>query len=196
MILAMCLFSLSMSISPGPVNMVALSSGVNHGMRKTMPFVSGATLSFTMLLFVCGLGLGVLVQQFPLLLKALQIVGTMYIVYMGWSIAKSSGGLSTQDIPVASFRSGALMQWVNPKAWIACISGISGFGVANQIEALMLFVGLYFVICYVCIALWAYAGGKISHFLSSQTRMSWFNRMMGISLILIGLKLLLVDTVA
>jgi len=49
-LIAMCIFSLTMSISPGPMNMVIVSSGANHGVRWTMPFVSGATIGFTLLL--------------------------------------------------------------------------------------------------------------------------------------------------
>jgi threonine/homoserine/homoserine lactone efflux protein len=37
LILAMFMFALTMSISPGPVNMVIISSGANHGFRKTLP---------------------------------------------------------------------------------------------------------------------------------------------------------------
>ncbi|EPP7098025.1 LysE family transporter, partial [Klebsiella michiganensis] len=43
-----------MSISPGPVNMVIISSGANHGFRKTLPFISGATTGFTLLLILVG----------------------------------------------------------------------------------------------------------------------------------------------
>jgi threonine/homoserine/homoserine lactone efflux protein len=51
---AMLMFSLTMSISPGPVNMVIISS--SHGFRKTLPFVSGATIGFTLLLILVGFG--------------------------------------------------------------------------------------------------------------------------------------------
>jgi hypothetical protein len=37
LILAMFMFALTMSISPGPVNMVIISSGANHGFRKRSP---------------------------------------------------------------------------------------------------------------------------------------------------------------
>ena len=55
LILAMFMFALTMSISPGPVNMVIISSGANHGFRKTLPFISGATTGFTLLLILVGL---------------------------------------------------------------------------------------------------------------------------------------------
>ena len=53
LIFAMFSFSLAMSISPGPVNMIILSSGVDYGVKKTFPYLSGATIGFTsLLLFV------------------------------------------------------------------------------------------------------------------------------------------------
>ena len=56
LLFAMFSFSLAMSISPGPVNMIILSSGVNYGVKKTIPYVSGATIGFTLLLLFTGLG--------------------------------------------------------------------------------------------------------------------------------------------
>jgi threonine/homoserine/homoserine lactone efflux protein len=41
LLLAMFSFSLVMSISPGPVNMVIVSSGATYGVRNTFGFVSG-----------------------------------------------------------------------------------------------------------------------------------------------------------
>jgi threonine/homoserine/homoserine lactone efflux protein len=55
-VIAMISFSLTMSISPGPVNMVIISSGASYGVRKTFSFVSGVTIGFTLLLLFIGLG--------------------------------------------------------------------------------------------------------------------------------------------
>ena len=52
LIIAMCLFAVSMSISPGPVNLVTFSSGLNYGFVPTLPFVAGAALGFAVLLVV------------------------------------------------------------------------------------------------------------------------------------------------
>lgn len=37
LLLAMISFSLAMSITPGPVNMIILSSGINFGIKRTIP---------------------------------------------------------------------------------------------------------------------------------------------------------------
>lgn len=57
LIFAMCSFALSMSISPGPVNLVTLGSGINHGFLRTLPFVAGASIGFTLILFLLDIGL-------------------------------------------------------------------------------------------------------------------------------------------
>jgi len=44
-----------MSISPGPVNMMIISSSINHRVRKTLYFVSGDTIGFILLLVLIGL---------------------------------------------------------------------------------------------------------------------------------------------
>ncbi|MCS6067628.1 LysE family transporter [Klebsiella variicola subsp. variicola] len=58
-------FSLALSFSPGPVNMVIISSGVMHGFRKTFAFVSGATLGFTLLLIFVSFGLYTVIASHP-----------------------------------------------------------------------------------------------------------------------------------
>lgn len=50
LVFSMFIFSLTLSFSPGPVNMVIISSGAVNGFKKTFSFVSGATTGFTLLL--------------------------------------------------------------------------------------------------------------------------------------------------
>ncbi|MCO7216681.1 LysE family translocator, partial [Halomonas sp. OfavH-34-E] len=57
-LLAIFAFSLVASISPGPVNLLILSTGVGHGWRRAMPLVVGASGGFTLLLGLLAAGLG------------------------------------------------------------------------------------------------------------------------------------------
>jgi threonine/homoserine/homoserine lactone efflux protein len=43
--LSMAAFALAASISPGPVNIVALSTGAQYGLRVSMRHVTGALLA-------------------------------------------------------------------------------------------------------------------------------------------------------
>lgn len=40
LLLAIALYAFSMSITPGPVNMILFSTGANHGFKKAIPFAT------------------------------------------------------------------------------------------------------------------------------------------------------------
>lgn len=191
LIIAMSAFALSMSISPGPVNLITLSSGMRFGFRRTMGFVCGASMGFTLLLLAIGLGLGEIAELLPFLLQLLGGMGCLYIAYMGISLytsAQALENLSLSDQP--GFWQGAALQWLNPKAWMACLAGVSGFGLSHSLPLLILFVTLYAVICFVSIACWAAVGQRIKHLLQDSFWRIAINRLMGASLVGIAIYLL------
>jgi threonine/homoserine/homoserine lactone efflux protein len=181
-ILAMCAFSLVMSITPGPVNIINLASGATHGFKKTIPFVSGATIGFILLLLSLGIGFMQFITAYPAFLKYMSIGGAGFIFYMSYKIATSAPDISIKRIKRPKFMEGFTMQWVNPKAWLACLSGISLFADENSFYPLLLFVTLYFIICFVSLSLWAFAGDRLNSILGTETRLRVFNYSMGILL--------------
>lgn len=190
-IIAMSVFSFVMSFSPGPVNLISLSIGLNKGFKIAIPFVSGATIGFTLLLFSIGLGLGSFTKQFPVSMNILSIAGSIFIMYMGYKMSGSKSALKLEGNRSPTFLEGALLQLLNPKAWAACLAGITAFDAADDFPKLLLFTTIYFLICYVGIGSWAFVGGKIFHRLSSPSSLITFNKIMGIGLIFVGLYLLL-----
>jgi len=68
-LVSMAAFALASSITPGPVNIVALSSGAQFGWRASLRHVTGATLGFTLLLVLIGLGLNELLLFVPSLTR-------------------------------------------------------------------------------------------------------------------------------
>jgi len=189
--IAMCLFALSMSLSPGPVNLISLSSGLNFGVKKSLPFVSGASIGFTLLLLCVGLGVGTVVVNTPIFLDVLCIIGSSFIGYMGVKLASSKAELVFTEKKLPSFNQGFVLQWLNPKAWIACVAGVSAFNLINDFGQLLVFVSLYFVICFICIACWAVAGQKVSQYLTMPRYIRVFNLLMGGLLIAVALYLFL-----
>ncbi|MEQ0234574.1 LysE family translocator [Klebsiella sp. CN_Kp116] len=179
LILAMFMFALTMSISPGPVNMVIISSGVNHGFRKTLPFVSGATIGFTLLLILVGFGFYAVIESYPLFLKYLNVAGSAFIIFVGYKIASSQPELSLKKTDTPGFVQGFLLQWLNPKAWIACASGVALFSDSSTHTMLITFIIIYFSVCYISLAAWAILGNKVSTLLSSAQRIRVFNVLMG-----------------
>lgn len=190
LLIAMFSFSLAMSISPGPVNMVIVSSGASYGVRKTFSFVSGATIGFTLLLMFIGFGFYEIITLYPFVLTYLAIAGSMFIVYMGYLIASSKPDLTIEKQKQPTFMQGFLLQWLNPKAWIACVAGVSLFSVPNNHGVFLTFLCIYFIVCYLSLFAWAVLGDRVSLFLNSEMRLKLFNGTMGGLLIITACFLL------
>jgi len=172
--LSMAAFALAASISPGPVNLVSLSAGARHGLRVAMRHVAGATLGFTLLI---GLGLHQLLELLPWLTAAIQWAGVAFLLYLAWRLAVDNGALnSAEGGAVASFTGGALMQWLNPKAWLAAIAGTGAFAADGDVGRVWLFAAIYCVVCYLSLACWAYAGTCLQPYLQAPQRVRVFNR--------------------
>ncbi|MBN9228256.1 MULTISPECIES: LysE family translocator [Legionella] len=184
LLLAMFSFSLVMSITPGPVNMIILSSGINYGVKRTIPYVSGATIGFTFLLIFIGFGFAQFINAYPFFLTYLAIAGSSYIIYMGYKIAFSKPELEVTKKDTPKFYEGFLLQWINPKAWIACVSGASIFSSANNHDPFLTFTLIYFIVCYLSLGIWAVLGDKVSYLLKDHTRLRQFNFIMGLLLML------------
>ena len=189
-IIAMVLLSFSMSITPGPVNMLIISSGINYGFKKTFSFVSGATIGFTLLLIFIGFGFITVLENYPIFLKTLSIIGSLFIMYMGYKIITSipTLGFENQENKTLKFYEGFLLQWLNPKAWIACVAGVSMF--SQTTTHLIIFIVIYFILCYIALSFWAFFGDKASKFFYSKKRLKIFNIFMGILLIIPAVFLL------
>ncbi|MDB2449047.1 LysE family transporter, partial [bacterium] len=80
----MAAFSLAASISPGPVNLVGLSSGSRYPLPVGLIFVTGATLGFIVLFLAIGLGLHAVLSDWPLLMAALRWGGIAFLLYLAW----------------------------------------------------------------------------------------------------------------
>lgn len=179
LIISMAAFALASSITPGPVNIVALSSGAQYGFRASQRHVAGATLGFVLLLVLMGLGLHELLKLWPSLTRAVQLFGVAFLLFMAWKLATDDGRLSAGDSGQApTMFYGALMQWLNPKAWLACVAGMGAFVADGEAQLVWQFAAVYLVVCYLSVACWAYAGTFLRQYLSNADGMRLFNRFM------------------
>ena len=189
LILAMASFALSMSISPGPVNIITLSSGARLGVFRTLPFVTGATTGFTLMLFIIGLGAGSLIEQFPALVKFIGYGGAAFILYMAFKIITASPIIDMDQAQSSGFTHGAILQFMNPKAWIACISGGAAFVTTGDIQTLVQFCLIYYVVCFGSVFSWALIGVGARRLVQNQNHMQLFNVITGGLLALVAIYL-------
>ena len=75
---AFLMFALVMFFTPGPNNIMLLSSGLTYGFRRTIPHIAGITVGFAFMVGAVGLGLGTIFIAI-LLLAAWQLLrGTLF----------------------------------------------------------------------------------------------------------------------
>lgn len=185
LIVSMAAFALAASISPGPVNIVALSSGARYGFSASLRHVTGATIGFSALLLVTGIGLHEVIVQWPQLTEAIRWAGAVFLLYMAWRLALDSGELDSGPASKRpSITQGAAMQWLNPKAWLASVAGMGTYASGGDATAVWLFTGVYFIICYLSIASWAWAGSFLHEYLRESARVRLFNRAMAVMIAL------------
>lgn len=177
LLLPMSAFALAASISPGPVNLICLSSGTHYPIAKGLIFVTGATLGFLALFLAIGAGLYSLLNVVPLLEEVLRWAGLLFLLYLSYQLFQHDGSVHGQgtDKP-PGFMTGAMMQWLNPKAWLASAAGIGAYTSSSDPYQLWLFAALYLPICWLSLASWVYAGAFLRRYVHRPFILLTINR--------------------
>ena len=82
LLIAFVMFATVMFFTPGPNNIMLLSSGLTYGFRPTLPHVAGITFGFAFMIGAVGLGLGTVFIAYPVLQTILKWGGIAYLVYL------------------------------------------------------------------------------------------------------------------
>ncbi len=185
-LLALLIFALTTSITPGPNNMMLFASGVNFGFRRTIPHMLGIGAGFFALLIGVGFGLGALLKTVPLLYTVLKFAGGAYLVWIAWKIATSRALAEGQaGAKPMTFLGAAAFQWGNPKAWVMAVTAIATYTDTRQYFSTVLVVGVIFVLVNVpSVSTWAGFGSALRDWLSDPVRLKWFNITMAVLLVL------------
>lgn len=185
-LLSVALFAVSSSVTPGPNNIMVMTSGVNFGARKSLPLLSGICVGFTIMLLLVGVGFGQVFHFFPKLEVIIKVLGSAYLLYLAWQIAitKEIGKGQQQGTPFG-FMKGALFQWVNAKAWVVAIGAISAFTTVGEgyFSQNLTIAGTFLVVSFPCVGVWLMFGSALRRWLTRQHYLRWFNLTMAMLLV-------------
>ena len=195
LVAAMAMFAFVTSITPGPNNMMLLASGVNFGMKRTLPHWLGVSLGHFVMLLLVGAGLESLLKSHPLIYQVMKVLGFAYLLYLAWGVARSgaperNGEEATQPI---GFLGAAAFQWVNPKAWIMAVGYFSNY---MPTDASLTFVVLTcFMFCAInfpSVGLWVWLGANLEQYLQREKIRRVFNWTMALLLVVSMIPVLFV----
>lgn len=187
LLIAFIAFAFVTSVTPGPNNMMLLASGVNFGVRRSVPHMLGISLGFMVLVIAVGLGLGQLFELYPALYSILRYAGGAYLLYLAWKIA-GSGAPDTNGRAHGrpfTFIQAAAFQWINPKAWIMAIGAITTYTPQDGfLLNVLLIAALFAAVNCPSVGLWTVAGSLLRRWLDEPRVLRAFN--IGMALLLVA----------
>jgi threonine/homoserine/homoserine lactone efflux protein len=186
LLIAFVIFATVMFFTPGPNNIMLLSSGLTYGFRRTLPHVAGITIGFAFMIGAVGLGLGTIFITYPVLQTILKYAGVAYLIYLAAAIAMS--GPVTRDRDNArgpmTFWGAAMFQWINVKGWVMVIGTITAYaGIAGFPWNIVIQVMLSLLLGALSCSAWALFGSALRPILTSRKAVRAFNIVMAILLL-------------
>ena len=172
-----------MSITPGPNNIMLTASGVNFGFRRTLPHMLGITVGCAVQLLLCAALYGAIAERLGEVRPWLAVIGCGYLFWLSVQLARAGAPERREAAQPMSFVAAALFQWVNPKAWVmvlnACVLFLPRDSHASTLAAMAL---LSMSVNLPCIAVWAWGGDQLRHWLQQAWALRLFNLAMAVLL--------------
>tara|TARA_B100000929_G_scaffold287191_1_gene273470 strand:- start:380 stop:967 length:588 start_codon:yes stop_codon:yes gene_type:complete len=179
------IFFFVMAITPGPNNFMIMFSGINYGFRKSLPHLFGIILGFPILIVGIGLGLDVVFNQLSWLQELIKYVGVAVLIYLSYRIATTSNESKahSKSKPL-TFLQVVLFQWVNPKAIVMTITGISVYINSGDVKSQVLTLAASNILVTVPSAsVWLFLGLWLQKLLTNDAHIKLFNKVMALLLI-------------
>src|ERR1044072_7215498 len=186
LLIAFVMFARVMFFTPGPNNIMLLSSGLTYGFRPTIPHIMGITVGFAFMVGAVGLGLGTIFIAYPVLQTILKYAGVAYLVYLAAHIAMSEPPSAEQDNrrgPM-TFWGAAMVQGVNAKGWVMVIGTITAYAaIAAYPWNIAIQLGLSLLLGILSCTAWALCGTALRPVLTSRLAVRTFNIVMAVLLL-------------
>ena len=180
--------------TPGPANMLLLTSGGNFGFWKSIPFVAGVTCGKLVLNFLLGIGLWDLLSFDDRLLLGLKVI---CVGYLTWLALKMSGFLfSRKELKKPeTFWSGLAVHPLNPKAWAMLVFAYAHFTDPGQgfAQQAVLISVTFFIVQVFFHSLWCAGGALILSAVSGKSSERWLMRALSIITIIIVIWAIALD---
>jgi len=187
-ITALAVFTLAGSITPGPNNLMLLTSGATFGFRRSVPHISGVIIGFLLLVILVGLGLMQVFAAFPVSYVALKYASIAYLLFLVWKIATAAppdadasvdagaGADASRKSRPLTFWQAALFQYVNPKGLAFSLAAISAYTPPSRpLYSVFVVAAVFTVANTLSTCTWTAAGVQARRLLSDPVKLRVFN---------------------
>lgn len=182
-LIALCSFAFVTSVTPGPNNLMLMTSGANYGVWRSMPHFLGVVFGFLFMIVLVGFGLVQVFETYPVVYEVLKYLSVGYLVYLAWKIATAKpltpGGAGK---PLNSLQA-AMFQWVNPKAWTMALTALTVYAPSQGYATIALVAIICAMVNMPSVFVWVVLGSSLGRLLRSQTHLRLFNYTMALVLL-------------
>lgn len=165
---AFFMFVLIMSFTPGPNTIMAMVSGQQKGITRSL------ALNFGMLCGFALIGLALMIStdwlaRVPFVMTALKIIGSVYLLYLAYHVYSSRP--ENAATTVGGFTTGLLLQVTNVKVYLYFITGLTAFHLGGLLASTWTKWLLLVLIGSVGTLTWTVAGSLINAFYQRHFRL-------------------------
>jgi threonine/homoserine/homoserine lactone efflux protein len=186
-LLSVLLFALVSTATPGPNNIMVMTSGLNFGVWRTLPHYLGICIGFPAMVLAISMGLGTVFEAVPVMHQVIKVLGISYLMYLAWRIATTETELKEDGSSrPLSFWQAAAFQWVNPKAWVMAVGALATFTTVSGrvVEQALWIAAAFMVVAIPSVGGWMLGGAGLRRLLQKPAYRRWFNWTMGLLLVL------------
>jgi len=183
------LITLALEVTPGPAVLFVLYQS-SFGMRYVLSGVAGLLTANIVWITLVGTGLGLVLIGSPNLFNGLRYVGALYLVYLGYKIARYGVGSPQAEVGTKRkskfkvYRQGMLTSFSNPKALLFFMALFPQFTRVEHFTSDIVFYGaLKMLILFVVMTSYGLMGRKFFNRISHSETSKWVFRGLGLAII-------------
>ncbi|NQZ29920.1 MAG: LysE family translocator [Oceanospirillaceae bacterium] len=185
-------YAFGIMYTPGPVNLMSLNAGLSGQVRPTLRFCLGVGCAMLILLLIFGYSGAWLINTSTQL--TISTAGSMYIAYLAYKIAGSAlksvliSNTKTHDL---SFKSGLVMQLLNPKSFVVILPIVTVQFPAVQISGSAIFTWSLLLTVMACGAPCSYLliGNRLGALIKKPIYLRYFNLCMAALLVYVAIDI-------
>lgn len=170
---ALFAYAVITAFTPGPNNIMSMTTSIQHGFSRTLVFIAGVFCGFLVDMTLCAAGTSFLFEHLPAIEPAMRWIGAAYILFLAVVVFRDKGGDGEKEGKSASgFVTGLVMQLVNVKVILYGITSLSTFILPyhRSVSALALAVLFLSVVGLAANLCWALFGSLFQKFHAGRRR--------------------------
>ncbi|GHG63047.1 lysine transporter LysE [Alishewanella longhuensis] len=115
-------FSASACLSPGPNNVMLFLSGMNFGVKRSLPHYYGICFAYPLKILLVGLGITNLGIWLPYIVVIAHIAAIIFLIWYVLQVVHVTDPRYIKHDKPMTYHEAELFQWLNVKGWAVAIT--------------------------------------------------------------------------